>query len=81
MLLQNISVPKFLESVYQIQSKHSRLMLQKSRFLKKLYGPFLWMGLNCLKAMEPLQGHSLLFTTISPAVTGNHFIKLGRMKN
>ena len=28
---------------------------------KKLYDPFLWMGFNCLKATEPLQGDSLLF--------------------
>ena len=31
--------------------------------LLKLYGPLLWMGFNCLKAAEPLQGDSLLFTT------------------
>ena len=31
-------------------------------FLKKLYGPFLWMGLNCLKATETLRGGILLFT-------------------
>ena len=29
---------------------------------KKLYGSFLWMGFNYLKALEPLQGDSLLFT-------------------
>ena len=29
----------------------------------KLYGPFLWMGFNCLKAEEALRGNSLLFTT------------------
>ena len=34
----------------------------------KLYGPFLWMGLNCLKATEPLQGDSLLFTDRFPGV-------------
>ena len=28
----------------------------------KLYGPFLWAGFNYLKATEPLQGGSLLFT-------------------
>ena len=26
----------------------------------KLYGPFLWMGFNCLKVIEPLRGGSLL---------------------
>ena len=34
--------------------------------VKKLYGPFLWMGLNCLKATELLGGGSLLFTTMFP---------------
>ena len=34
---------------------------------EKLYGPFLWMGFNCLKATEPLRGVSFLFTTQSPA--------------
>ena len=29
----------------------------------KLYGPFLWMVFNCLKATEPLQGESFIFTT------------------
>ena len=37
-------------------------------------------GLNCLKATEPLQGDSLLFTTKSPGVSGTHLIDLGRMK-
>ena len=32
--------------------------------LKKLYGPFSWMGFNCLKVTELLLGGSLLFTTI-----------------
>ena len=30
---------------------------------KRLYGPFLWIGFNCLKAAEPIVGDSLLFTT------------------
>ena len=30
---------------------------------ENLYGPFLWMGFNCLKAAEPLGGGSLLFAT------------------
>ena len=28
------------------------------------------MGLNCLKATEPLQGHSLFFTTKFPGAPG-----------
>ena len=46
----------------------------------KLYDPFLSMGFNCLKASEPLQGGSLLFTTQGPGVPGTHLINLGRMK-
>ena len=30
---------------------------------KKLYGPFLWVCYNCLKATEPPRGDSLLFTS------------------
>ena len=37
-------------------------------------------GFDCLKATEPLQEDSLLFTTQSPGVTGTHLINLGRMK-
>ena len=39
-------------------------------FLKKekLYGPFLWMGFNCLKATEPLRGGTLLFTIKLPSI-------------
>ena len=46
---------------------------------KKLYGPFLWMGFNCLKATAT-SGGSLLFTTKFPEIPGTHFIDLGRMK-
>ena len=39
-------------------------ILKKYFFLKKnFYDLFLWMGFNGLKATEPLQGDSLLFTT------------------
>ena len=47
---------------------------------KKLYGSFLWMGFNCLKATEPLRGVALLFTTKFPEIPGTHLIDLGRMK-
>ena len=43
-------------------------------------GYFLWMGFNCLKATEPLQGGSLLFTTKFPEIPGTHLIDLGRRK-
>ena len=47
---------------------------------KKLYGPFLWMGFNCLKPIEPIQGDSLLFATKFPEVSGTYLIDPGRMK-
>ena len=46
----------------------------------KLYDPFLWMGFNCLKAIEPLSGNSLLFTTQFPKVYGTHLTDPRRMK-
>ena len=46
----------------------------------KLYGPYLWIGFNCLKATEPLWGGSLLFTTQFPQIPGIQLIDLGRMK-
>ena len=55
---------------------HPILMYRK----KNLYGLFLWMGFNCLKAIESLQGGSLLFTTKLPEVPGTHLIDVGRMK-
>ena len=33
---------------------------------KKNNNPFFWMGFNCLKAIEPLRGDRLLFTTRCP---------------
>ena len=41
---------------------------------KKLYGPFSWMGSNCLKATEPLRGYSLLFTVQFPEVPDTQLI-------
>ena len=40
----------------------------------------LWMGFNCFKAMEPLQGSSLLSNTKFQEIPGTHLIDLGRMK-
>ena len=47
---------------------------------KQLYGSFLWMTFNYLKATEPLRGGSLLFTTKFLESPGTHVIDLGRMK-
>ena len=48
--------------------------------LKKLYGPFLWIGLRYLNAAEPLWGDSLLLTTQVPEIPGTHLIDLRSMK-
>ena len=45
--------------------------------LKKFYDLFLQMGFNCLKAIEPLRGGSLLFTTQFPKIPGTDLIHLG----
>ena len=45
-----------------------------------MYGPFLWMGFNCLKVTEPLQGGSTLFTIKLPDIPGAHWVDCGRMK-
>ena len=48
---------------------------------KKLYGPFLWTGLNCLKSAEPVHEGSLLFITHFREIPGTHLISLIRMKD
>ena len=47
---------------------------------KKLCGSFLWMRFNCLKAIEPSRGESLLFTTTSPGISVTYLINLETMK-
>ena len=47
---------------------------------KKLCGPLLWVGFNCLKTAEPLWGESLLFTTQFPEVPGTNLINLEKLK-
>ena len=44
---------------------------------KKLYGPFLCMGFNCLKARATSRRQ---FTTKFPEISGTHFVDRGRMK-
>ena len=66
--------------VMKIFNFADRQIFNSLSFLKKLYGPFLRMGFNCLKAIEPLRGGSLLFTIKLPEIPGTHLIDLGRMK-
>ena len=66
--------------IIRITFSYNKYNFQK-KSIKKLYGPFLWMGFNCLKATELLRGGSLLFTTKFQEVPGMHFIDLRRMKD
>ena len=83
------------EAVFQLKSNldvfhgvviiYQEIISTFTRFIrkhkKKLYGPFfLWLGFTCLKAIQPLQGDSLLFTIQFPEIPGTRFIDLGRMK-
>ena len=45
----------------------------------ELFGPFLSMGFNCLKATEPQQGDSLLFTIKPQGIPSTHLINLKGM--
>ena len=47
---------------------------------KKKYSQFLWIGLNCLKATEPTQDGSSLFTTKFPEIPDTHLIKPRNMR-
>ena len=42
--------------------------------------PFYGWGSTFLKATEPLRGHSLIFSTKFPEITGTHLTDLERMK-
>ena len=52
-----------------------------SIYLKKNYGPFLWMGLSCVKATESLQRDCLFFTNWSLGDSGTHLLDFGRIKD
>ena len=75
------SLIEFLLSLKRNKKKLQKLIHIKKLFLKKLHGPFLLMGFNCLKNTEPLRGSSLLFTTKFPEIPGTYWIDLGRMKD
>ena len=52
---------------------------QELMFLKKLYGPFLWTGFNCLTARATLRRQCTFYHKFSE-IPGTHFIDLQRMK-
>ena len=49
-----------LEALVSTNSKNYGTLLNEEKNFKKLHGSFLWMGFNCPRATEPLQGNSLL---------------------
>ena len=67
---------RFVDS-YNLKNRYISLVgnvsLNYSKKKKALYGPFLWMGFNFLKATEPLRGDSLLSTPKSPGETWYSF--------
>ena len=71
----------------RISLSRSILAVQKFAFSfffffkkNKLYGPFLWIGFNCLKATEPLRGDRLLFNVQFPGILGIQLTNLRIMK-
>ena len=60
--------------------EHFVTIAYASKAFKNFMASFLWMGFNCLKATESLQGGSLLFTTKIPEIPGTHLIDFGIMK-
>ena len=87
MVLESLaSLYRYCTAKYMDHIQTSLLSTQHTQkisavFLKKLYGPFLWMGFNCLKAIEPLRGDGLLFLTTSQETPDTHLIDVGRMKS
>ena len=57
------------QKILQVENKnqsneHSISSYLKKHSLKQHYGLFLWIGFNCLKTAESLQGNRLLFIPI-----------------
>ena len=40
----------------------------KKKKKQQLYDPFLWVGFNCLRTVEPRRGGTLLFITKLPSI-------------
>ena len=56
------------------------LETMRKHFKKRLFGPFLWMGFNCLKATELLRGNSLLVTIQFAGDPGTQMMYLRSVK-
>ena len=65
----NISQFRFILQIYSFEwVLFNVLIFFFLKKKKKLYGPFLWVVFNYLKATEPLWGGTLLFTTKVPSI-------------
>ena len=56
---------------------HTSYAIYRDKIYIKLYGLFLWMGCNCLKAR---QSHYEEVVYFSPEIPGSHQINIGKMK-
>ena len=72
-------VPLLFLSAVDNNSIFAYFYVTSMDFKKKNYGPFLWIGLNCLKAGGTSR-RQFTFSTKFPEIYGTHFIDLGRMK-
>ena len=73
------SLKRFWEVLYK---KGGNICFSFCRYISsyiKLYGPFLWMGFNCLKATATSRRQFTFYHWV-PRYSGTHFIDLGRMK-
>ena len=62
-----------VESLYKKLQQLSKKIGIILFFWEKLYGPFLWMGFNFLKAAEPLRGDISILPTKCPEISGTPF--------
>ena len=61
-----------------LDSQHTKFLSKQVyiKTLKNFVAPFYGWG-STASRLEPLRGHSLLFTTKLPEIPGTHFIDLG----
>ena len=69
-----------LSQVFRLKSSWIVMLCAIWYHFKKLHGPFLWLGFNCLKARVTSR-RQFIFTTKCPGIPGTHFSDLGRIKD
>ena len=63
-----------------IKQSTNRNIFKQKLLEKKIYAPFLRVGLTLLKVSEPLWGDTVLLATNSPGIPGTRLIDLRRMR-